>query len=114
MRSGRLRGRLLLSGFEPGFRLRLELGFGSIDNAIGTQFSGGKPGAASSSATPVTIGMINQQGGQVSDPEASVAVRAAFSYINAEQDGIGGHPLKLSLCTIQSSEAQASSAHRAS
>jgi branched-chain amino acid transport system substrate-binding protein len=79
----------------------------SIDNAIGAQFSGGKSGAASSSATPVTIGMINQQGGQVSDPEASVAVQAAFSYINAEQNGIGGHPLKLSLCTIQSSEAQA-------
>ena len=79
----------------------------TINNAIGTQFSGGKSGAASSSATPITIGMINQQGGQVSDPEASVAVQAAFSYINADQDGIGGHPLKLSLCTVQSSEAQA-------
>ncbi len=79
----------------------------SISNAIGAQFSGGKSGAASSSATPITIGMINQQGGQVSDPEASVAVQAAFSYINAEQDGIGGHPLKLSLCTVTSSEAEA-------
>jgi branched-chain amino acid transport system substrate-binding protein len=79
----------------------------TINNAIGTQFSGGKPGAASSSSAPITIGMINQQGGQVSDPEASAAVQAAFSYINAEQGGIGGHPLKLSLCTVQSSEAQA-------
>ena len=79
----------------------------TINNAVGAQFSGGKSGAASSSATPITVGMINQQGGQVSDPEASAAVQAAFSYINAEQDGIGGHPLKLSLCTVQSSEAQA-------
>ena len=79
----------------------------TISTTIGTQFSGGKSGAAPSSATPITIGMINQQGGQVSDPEASAAVQAAFVYINAAQDGIGGHPLKLSLCTVQSSEAQA-------
>lgn len=79
----------------------------TISNAIGTQFSGGKSGAAPSSATPITVGMINQQGGQVSDPEASAAVQAAFAYINAAQGGIGGHPLKLSLCTVQSSEAQA-------
>ena len=79
----------------------------TISATIGTQFSGGKSGAAPSSATPITIGMINQQGGQVSDPEASAAVQAAFSYINAAQDGIGGHPLKLSLRTVQSSEAQA-------
>ena len=79
----------------------------SINNSIGAEFSGGKAGAASSSSSPITIGMINQQGGQVSDPEASVAVQAAFSYINKEQSGIGGHPLKLALCTVTSSEEEA-------
>ena len=80
---------------------------GSVNNSIGAEFSGGKAGAASSSSSPVTIGMINQQGGQVSDPEASVAVQATFDYINKEQGGVGGHPLKLALCTVTSSEEEA-------
>lgn len=80
----------------------------TIDNALGAKFSGGTAGkAAGGSATPITVGMINQEGGQVSDPEGSVAVKAAFDYINAQQGGIGGHPLKLDLCKVAGSEEEA-------
>ncbi len=79
----------------------------AIDAAIGTQFSGGKAGKADGAATPIKIGMINQEGGQVSDPEGSVAVKAAFDYINAELGGIGGHPLQVDLCKVTSSEEEA-------
>ncbi len=79
----------------------------AIDSAIGLQFSGGKAGAADSAATPIKIGLINQEGGQVSDPEGSIAVKAAFDYINAEMGGIGGHPLQLDLCKVTSSEEEA-------
>lgn len=79
----------------------------SIDASIGSQFSGGKSGAADKSATPIKIGMINQEGGQVSDPEGGIAVKAAFDYINASQGGVGGHPLQLELCKVTSSEEEA-------
>jgi branched-chain amino acid transport system substrate-binding protein len=78
-----------------------------ISAEMGSKFSGGKGGAAKTSSSPITIGMINQEGGTVSDPEGSVAVQAAFDYINKEQGGIGGHPLKLVLCKIASSEEEA-------
>jgi branched-chain amino acid transport system substrate-binding protein len=78
----------------------------AIDGAIGSTFSGGRPGAASSSE-PITIGLINQEGGQVSDPEVSVAVSAAFSYINKEQGGVGGRPLKAEVCKVTSTEESA-------
>ncbi len=58
-------------------------------------FSGGKAGSRPHPARRSPIGMINQEGGTVSDPEASAAVQAAFDYINKEQGGVGGHPLKL-------------------
>jgi len=76
-----------------------------IDAKIGTEFSGGSAGAAS--AAPIKIGLINQEGGQVSNPEASAAVKAAFDYINAEQKGIGGRPIELELCKVTSSEEEA-------
>src|SRR3954449_6072344 len=82
-------------------------GGSAIDPSIGAQFSGGKSGKADSSATPITVGMINQEGGQVSDPEASAAVKAAFEYINASQSGVDGHPLRLTLCKVTSSEEEA-------
>lgn len=78
----------------------------SISASMGSSFSGGKAGSAAS-GTPITIGMINQEGGTVSDPEASAAVQAAFDYINKEQGGVGGHPLKLDLCKVTSSTEEA-------
>ena len=76
----------------------------TIDAKVGTSFSGGEPGKAT--GAPITVGLINQEGGQVSDPEVRVAIESAFKYINAEQSGIGGRPLKLKVCNIVSAEEQ--------
>lgn len=78
----------------------------SIDAALGTQFSGGSPGQAAS-GDPITIGVINQEGGAVSDPEVSAAIQAVFDYLNAEQGGVAGRPLEMKLCKIASSEEEA-------
>ncbi|MFF3503438.1 ABC transporter substrate-binding protein [Streptomyces sp. NPDC003247] len=76
-----------------------------IDAALGTTFSGGKSGTKAT-GTPVTIGLVNQQGGAVSNPEFTVAAQAAADYINAKLGGVGGHPIKLKSCYIVSSEEQ--------
>ena len=78
---------------------------GSGDAAIGAQFTGGKAGAAS--GNPIKIGLINQEGGAVSDPEVRVAIEAAFKYANAEQSGVGGRELQLETCNVLSSEEEA-------
>ncbi len=80
---------------------------GAIDAAVGTDFSGGTPGEASASETPVTIGLITQEGGAISNPEFAAAAQAAFDYVNAEQSGIGGHPIELEVCKVTSSEESA-------
>jgi branched-chain amino acid transport system substrate-binding protein len=79
----------------------------TIDAALGARFSGGTAGAADTSKSPVKVGLINQEGGQVSNPEASAAVQAAFDYVNAEQGGIGGHPLQLEVCKVTATEESA-------
>ncbi|MCI3270762.1 ABC transporter substrate-binding protein [Streptomyces cylindrosporus] len=76
-----------------------------IDSALGATFSGGKSGTKAK-GTPVTIGLVNQQGGAVSNPEFTVAAQAAADYINANLGGIDGHPIKLKTCYIVSSEEQ--------
>ncbi|MBV9193755.1 MAG: ABC transporter substrate-binding protein [Solirubrobacterales bacterium] len=63
----------------------------------------GKGGTAS--GTPVTIGWINQQGGQQQvGPLATAGAETAVKYINAELGGIGGHPLALKECFIRTAE----------
>jgi branched-chain amino acid transport system substrate-binding protein len=65
----------------------------------------GKAGAANPSLPPVTIGFVNQQGGQQSiGPLATTGAQIAVKYINTELGGIDGHPLKLSTCFIRSAE----------
>lgn len=78
----------------------------AISAELGAQFSGGTAGTAAT-GDPITIGVINQEGGSISDPEVSVAIQAAFDYLNAEQGGVGGRPLKMKLCKIASSEEEA-------
>lgn len=76
----------------------------SIDATIGATFSGGTAGKADETAEPVKVGLINQEGGQLSNPEAAIAIQAAFDYINAEQGGIGGRPLALDVCKVSGTE----------
>lgn len=77
----------------------------AIDNALAVTFAGGTAGQkADSSKSPISIGTINMEGGTVSDPEARIAMQAAFDYVNAELGGIGGHPVKLVSCAAANTE----------
>jgi len=65
----------------------------------------GKAGKANSSLPPVTIGWVNQQGGQqVIGALATNGAQLAVKYINDQLGGIDGHPLKLQTCFITSAE----------
>src|SRR5207237_5745337 len=65
----------------------------------------GKAGKADQSLPPVTIGFVNQQGGQQQiGPLASTGAQIAVKYINTELGGIDGHPLVLKTCFVRSAE----------
>ncbi|MFP3964502.1 ABC transporter substrate-binding protein [Actinomadura fulvescens] len=76
-----------------------------IDGVLGKAVSG-SAGSGKATGSPITLGLINQQGGPVSNPEFTVAAQAAVGYLNAELGGVGGHPLKLEVCNIVSAESQ--------
>jgi len=68
-------------------------------------YTGGKAGPASTSLPPVTIGFVNQQGGQqVVGAHATDGAEMAVNYINKELGGVDGHPVQLSTCFIASAE----------
>ncbi len=68
-------------------------------------YTHGKAGKANPSLAPVTIGWINQQGGQQQvGPLATNGAATAVKYINSELGGIDGHPLVLKECFIRSAE----------
>jgi len=68
-------------------------------------YVGGKAGPADKSLPPVTIGFVNQQGGQQQiGPLATNGAQIAVKYINSELGGINGHPLVLKTCFIRSAE----------
>jgi len=67
-------------------------------------YVGGKAGAADQSKSPIGIGWINVEGGPGGSPEATLGAQAAVRYVNEKLGGIGGHPLKLQVCTVTSAE----------
>ena len=68
-------------------------------------YTGGKAGPADNTLPPVTIGFVNQQGGQqVVGAHATDGAEMAVKYINAELGGVGGHPVQLDTCFIASAE----------
>ena len=68
-------------------------------------YTGGKAGKADASLPSVTIGWINQQGGQQSiGPLATNGAQMAVKYINQELGGVDGHPVALKTCFITSAE----------
>jgi branched-chain amino acid transport system substrate-binding protein len=69
-------------------------------------YVGGKIGPASSSATPIVFGYIDDLGGVPSFPEDPVAANAAVKLINEQLGGIGGHPIKLQTCFVAGNETQ--------
>lgn len=72
--------------------------------AQGLKYTGGKAGKANPSLSPVTIGWVNEQGSVPSFPDQSAVATATVDFINDHLGGIGGHPLKLDRCIIQTEE----------
>ena len=78
-------------------------GAASVTNYL--TYVGGKAGKANPSLPPVTVGWVNQQGGQqVIGALATNGAELAVKYINDQAGGIDGHPLVLSTCFITSAE----------
>jgi len=69
------------------------------------KYTGGKAGKADQSLPPVSIGWVNQQGGQVEIGRfATNGAELAIKYANEELGGVGGHPVQLKTCFIASAE----------
>ena len=71
------------------------------------QYADGTAGAANSKSSPVLIGWVNNQGGQVLiGPTATQGAALAAQWINQHAGGIAGHPIKLVNCFITNTEAE--------
>ena len=76
---------------------------GPVTNYV--TYVGGKSGAANPKLSPVVIGAVNTQGGQVLiGPGLTKGVQTAVDYINKYLGGVQGHPLKVSTCFTTSAE----------
>src|SRR5580692_12457089 len=80
----------------------------SSSSSSSTPASGSTTAAASSSVfgtpkkatgTPYVFGMINDETGAVTFPEARQGAIAAVDYVNNYLDGINGHPIQIDACT---------------
>jgi branched-chain amino acid transport system substrate-binding protein len=78
-------------------------GSASVTNYL--TYVDGKAGKANPSLPPVTVGWVNQQGGQqVIGALATNGAELAVKYVNDQLGGIDGHPLVLKTCFITSAE----------
>jgi len=76
---------------------------GPVTNYL--NYVGGKPGKANARFSPVWIGAINTQGGQVLvGPGWTDGIKTAVQYVNNYLGGVQGHPLKVSYCFTTSAE----------
>jgi branched-chain amino acid transport system substrate-binding protein len=76
---------------------------GSVTNYL--KYVGGTAGKANPKLSPVVIGAINTQGGQVLvGPNWTKGAELAAKYVNSKLGGIQGHPLVLSECFTTSAE----------
>jgi branched-chain amino acid transport system substrate-binding protein len=55
--------------------------------------------------TPYVFGVVNDEAGPVTFPEARQAEIAAVNYVNNYQNGINGHPIQLASCVSDASPA---------
>jgi branched-chain amino acid transport system substrate-binding protein len=68
-------------------------------------YVGGKAGKASPKLSPIYIGTINTQGGQVLvGPNWTKGAQLAVQYVNTYLGGVHGHPIKLVTCNTTSAE----------
>ena len=76
---------------------------GPVTNYVA--YIGGKAGKANPKLSPVVIGAINTQGGQVLvGPGWTNGVKTAVQYVNRYLGGVQGHPLVVSYCFTTSAE----------
>jgi branched-chain amino acid transport system substrate-binding protein len=69
------------------------------------RYTGGTAGKARAKLSPVVIGAINTQGGQVLvGPGWTEGVKTAIQFVNKFLGGVGGHPLVASFCFTTSAE----------
>lgn len=76
----------------------------AVSNDWALKYTGGTAGKADPTKSPIVIGYVNEEGGVPAFPEATAGTKAAVDYINNELGGIGGHPLKLESCAVQTEE----------
>ena len=82
---------------------RGQAGGGSVTNYL--KYVGGKAGKANPKLSPVVIGAVNTQGGQVLvGPNWTKGAELAAKYVNTYLGGVQGHPLVLSECFTTSAE----------
>ena len=76
---------------------------GPVTNYV--TYIGGKAGKANAKLSPVYIGGLNTQGGQVLvGPGWTKGAQTAVDYVNKYLGGVQGHPLKLITCFTTSAE----------
>src|SRR5262245_35111837 len=76
---------------------------GPVTNYV--SYVGGKAGRADPKLSPVVVGAINTQGGQVLvGPGWTKGVQTAVQYVNRYLGGVQGHPLVVSTCFTRSAE----------
>ena len=89
------------------FAVPIALGVGSASGPVTNYvtYTGGKAGKANPKLSPVVIGAINTQGGQVLvGPGWTNGVKTAVQYVNKYLGGVNGHPLVVSYCFTTSAE----------
>lgn len=72
-------------------------------NAWALEYTGGTAGEAS--GDPIKIGYVNQES---LFPEATLGIKAAIAYVNAELGGADGRPIELVECSVNTPEDGAS------
>ena len=78
-------------------------GGGSVTNYL--TYVGGKAGKANPKLSPIVIGAVNTQGGQVLvGPNWTKGAELAVKYVNTYLGGVQGHPVVLSECFTTSAE----------
>ena len=109
--AGTLFGRLAIivgvAALAPAVAVPIALGrarpAGPVTNYL--KYVGGKAGKANPKLSPVVIGAINTQGGQVLvGPNWTKGAELAVKYINTYLGGVHGHPVNLSECFTTSAE----------
>lgn len=104
---GRLAIVLGVAALVSAVTVPIALGRGSADGSVTNYLTyvGGKAGKANPKLSPIVIGAVNTQGGQVLvGPNWTKGAETAVKYVNTYLGGVQGHPLVLSECFTTSAE----------